>query len=137
MKNILSETENLISRLTHFLKDKVNFAYVFGSVTGKYFSEESDIDIAVWFKKYPVTIDDIRELKYKTEKSINFLYDIDLVILNNADIIITNQIIETGKIIIDNTPEFTNNFIIAGRNKYIDFKFWRKNLEDNLKTKIL
>ena len=124
------------NKIIDFFLDKVKFAFLFGSANTKYFNKNSDIDVAIWTEK-SISADEIIELKYQIEKSINFEYDIDLVILNNADIIITNQIITKGKIIIDNEPEFTNNFILSRRSLYIDFKYFRKNLEENLKTKVL
>ena len=126
-----------IDKVKEFMTDKVKFAFLFGSVNTKYFNKKSDIDIAVWLKQFPISANEFINLKYQVEKSIDFKYDVDIVILNNADIIITNQIITKGKLIIDNEPEFTENFYLTRRNMYLDFKIFRKNLEKNLKTKIL
>jgi len=114
------------------LKEKVKFAFLFGSAVTKFFNKYSDIDIAVYLTDYPVNINEVIELKYQIEKELNFKYDIDLVLLNSADLIITNQIITKGELIIDNDPEFTDKFIIYHQSMYFDFKFFRKNLEENL-----
>ena len=126
-----------IKQIVKVLNDKVKFAFIFGSAVTKYFNKKSDIDIAVWLNKYPVSVEKIIELKYLAEKSIDFKYDVDLIILNDADLIITNQILSKGKLIINNDEFFTENYIISRRSMYIDFKFYRKNLEENLKTKVL
>ena len=126
-----------IKILTHFFADIVKFAFLFGSANNKFFTKKSDIDIAVWLKEYPVSANKIIELKYQAEKTISFDFDIDIVVMNNADIIITNQILTKGKIIINNNSTFTNNYINYQRSLYLDFKFFRKNLEENLKTTIL
>ena len=125
------------NKIIETLSDKVKFAFLFGSANTKYFHKKSDIDIAVWIKKNPISVNEIIDLKYHTEKSINFEHDIDLIILNDADLIITNQIITKGEIIINNEPKFTDNFILSRRSMYLDFKIFRKNLEVNLKTKVL
>ncbi len=129
--------QSYVNKIINVLSGSVKFAFIFGSATTKYFNSKSDIDIAVWLENVPVTVEEVIDLKYQVEKSINFEYDIDLIILNNSDIIIANQVITTGQIIIDNEPEFTNRYILSRRSMYFDFKFFRKPLEDNLKTKIL
>lgn len=126
-----------IKKIVNLIDNNVKFAFIFGSANTKYFNKKSDIDIAIWLEKNSPSVNEIVELKYQIEKSINFKYDIDLVILNNADIIITNQIITNGKIIINNDVNFTANYINSRKSMYLDFKFFRKNLENNLKTKIL
>lgn len=123
--------------IINFFNEHVKFAFLFGSANNKYFSEKSDIDIAVWLKKHPIPIEKFLELKYQAEKAIKFEHEIDLVILNNSDIIIVNQIMSKGKLIINNDPAFTSNFINSRQSLYFDFKFWRKNLEENMKMKIL
>jgi predicted nucleotidyltransferase len=128
-----SQIKNIISK---FLTDKVKFAYLFGSAVTKYFNKNSDIDIAVYLKDYPVEIKEIIDLKYQIEKKLEFKYDIDLVLLNDADLIISNQIITKGEIIINNEPPFTDRFIIYHQSMYFDFKFFRKNLEENLTKKV-
>jgi len=125
------------NKISAVLYEIVEFAFIFGSANTKNFNKKSDIDIAIWLKKFPLTVNEITDIKYSAEKSINFEYDIDFVILNNANIIISNQIITKGKLIVNNKPGFTDNFINSRRSMYLDFKFFRKNLETNLKTKVL
>jgi predicted nucleotidyltransferase len=124
-------------KIKQIFAEKVKFAFLFGSALTEYFTAGSDIDIAIYAENYPLPPEYLTDLKYRAEKSINFEYDIDLLILNSADIIISNQIITTGKIIINNDKNFTENFISSRRGMYFDFKFFRKNLEENLKTKVL
>ena len=126
-----------IQKIIDAITDKVKFAFLFGSINTKYFNSKSDIDIAVWLEKETISINEVVNLKYLIEKSIDFEYDIDLIVLNNADIIITNQIVTKGKLIVDNDKNFTDRYINSRRSMYFDFKFFRKNLEKNLKTKVL
>ena len=128
---------NTIQKIIEVITKKVKFAFIFGSVNTKYFNLKSDIDIAVWLEKKTFLVNEVIDLKYLIEKSIDFEYDIDLIVLNNADIIIANQIVTKGKLIVDNDKDFTDKYIYSRRSLYFDFKFFRKNLEENLKTKVL
>ncbi len=126
-----------INKIQSVLSTHVKFAFIFGSANTSYFNEKSDIDIGIYLNKFPISINEITDLKYVIEKNINFNFDIDLVVLNNANIIITNQIITKGKLIINKDEFFTENYINSRRSLYFDFKFFRKNLEENLKTTVL
>jgi len=126
-----------LNKLKSFFSTKVKFAFVFGSANSRYFNKNSDIDIAIWLNNHPQSIEDIYIIKNDAEKCIDFKHDIDIIILNNADTIITNQIITKGKLIINNDPDFTDKFIITSQSKYSDFKYWRFNLENELKNKII
>jgi len=128
---------NKLQIIKNFFNEYVVFAYIFGSALTKYFTSKSDIDLAVWLKNYPILPEFFIELKYNIEKAINFEHNIDLVILNKTDIIIENQIITTGKLIIDNNTNFTDNYFISRLSLYFEFKEWRKNLEENLNTRVL
>ncbi len=123
------------TKIINFLSDKVKFAYLFGSALTKYFNSNSDIDIAVWLKQYPIEVKELIDLKYSLEKLMDFKYDIDLVVLNEADLIISNQVVTKGELILVNEPLFTENFIISRRSLYMEFKAFRKNLENNLLNK--
>ena len=129
--------KKILSKISNFLSDKVVFAYLFGSVNTKYFTQNSDIDIAVWIDSKTIKQEYIQDLKLQIEKNINFAYEIDLVILNNADFIISKQIADTGKIIVNNDNKMFYDFILRTDCDYFDFKIWRKPLEENLIKKVL
>jgi predicted nucleotidyltransferase len=128
---------NNLNQIIEILNMHVIFAYIFGSSLTKYFTSKSDIDLAVWLLNYPISTEFLIDLKFKIEKKINFEHNIDFVIVNKSNIIIENQIITNGKLIIDNNPPFTENYYISRRSLYFEFKEWRKNIEINLNTKVL
>lgn len=133
----MSIEADLENKIIEFLKEKVLFAYLFGSAVGKYYTNDSDLDIAVWLKDKPANHLVGVELKNQLEKKIEYKRNIDLIILNLSDIIITNQVITKGKLIINNDAVFLDKFIISRLSMYFDFKIFRKNLEDNLKSRVI
>jgi len=126
----MTEKQNIILRLIELLKGKAEFALLFGSITNDNFNIESDIDIAVYFNSEFNTKEKKAGIRREIIKS--FDRDIDLIILNDADIIITMQVLANGNIIIN---ENNSNFILFKAKKiseYLDFKISRKIIEDNM-----
>ena len=126
----MTEKQIIIFRLCELLQGKAEFALLFGSITNDNFNIESDIDIAVYFNSEF----NIKEKKAGIRSEIfnSFDRDIDLIILNDADIIITMQVLANGNIII---KENNSNFVLFKAKKiseYLDFKISRKIIEDNM-----
>jgi uncharacterized protein len=117
------------------LLDKVEFALLFGSSITDRFTNNSDIDIGIYCKEHSMTFEHRLALLGELEASIN--REIDLILLNTSDIIITMQIIANGKLIINNNPGLFTLFKAQKIGEYIDFKQDRKIIEDNLFTRRL
>ena|ERR1035437_8892714 len=124
------EKQIIIFRLCELLKGKAEFALLFGSITNDNFNIESDIDIAVYFNSEFNTKE--KKAGIRSEIFNSFDRDIDLIILNDADIIVTMQVLANGNIIIN---ENNSNFVLFKAKKiseYFDFKISRKIIEDNM-----
>lgn len=120
---------DLVKGIKETLKDKVEFALLFGSaVTGR-MTLESDIDIGAYFKK-PVGFDEY--IAIKDVLSTTCSRDIDLVVVNSCDTIIGMQILANGRLFINNNPGFFILYKAGKIGEYIDFKIDRKIIEDNL-----
>lgn len=65
--------------------------FVFGSFVKGYFTEESDIDIAILFDKKP-NFNKYLKIKMRLEEILN--REIDIVVLNDASPIIKMQILK-------------------------------------------
>jgi len=124
------EKEHIISKLISVLGNKAEFALVFGSILSENFNNNSDIDTAVYLHKEFNT----PETKYELRKEIINLFnrDIDLVFLNDADIIITMQILANASLIINEIPSLYILFKAKKISEYLDFKLSRKIIENNL-----
>lgn len=104
---------------------KVEFAYIFGSVSHGTSGPISDIDIAVYLSQKPSLEQELglhlflsRELK--TDR-------IDLLVLNTAkNIILMDKIIREGIIVYEKTPFLRESFELRILHEAIDFKEQRK-----------
>jgi len=101
---------------------KVIFSYLFGSLARRHLLPLSDIDIAVYLK--PGT----NFVEYKLEilgELMDILQtdEIDLVILNIADIPLVMNIVKVKEIIVDNDPFERHRFESLIMRKYFDFSY--------------
>lgn len=127
------DRQSLISTLTPLLKGKVLFAYLFGSAAKDRMHSESDIDLAVYMKKHPITLSDKSELK--DFLSAHVTRELDLIYLNDADPIISMQVLKTGESFSVEDAQKLLEFKTVKISEYIDFKQSRKIIEDSLLTK--
>ena len=127
--NFKKSIENKISEFLQS-KQEISFAYIFGSFVQR--AQYHDIDIAVYLSD-DFNKNDLKKFPYGYESSIaaaltNLLHTdkIDIVVLNTAPLLITNRIINTGKLLFDknkfNRIAFENN----SRKMFIDNENFRK-----------
>ena len=112
------------------LREKAEFALLFGSIKNGRIMPESDIDIGVYLKKGKPDFEEYLNLKGVLSDESD--RDVDLVILNTCDIIIAMQIIANGEMIINNNPGKFIRYKAEKISEYIDFKMSRKIIEENL-----
>jgi predicted nucleotidyltransferase len=127
MKN---ENKKIKSKLNSILKTDVVFAYVFGSVASGRLHRQSDIDIGIYLKEPPASMKE--KLAFYQKVSAVFDREVDLIFLNDADIIITMQILTNGELLINNNPERLNLFKASKIGEYLDFKISRQIIEQNM-----
>ena len=126
----LSQFQNVSDSIKNALSNDIEFALLFGSVVTDRFTPESDIDVGIYCKKQNVSFEERLNLKDRLESVTT--REIDLVLLNSSDIIITMQILANGKLIVNNNPGLFMLFKSQKISEYIDFKRDRKAIEDNL-----
>ncbi len=85
---------------------------------------------AVFFKKRPKGISDILGLTSSLSKKTG--REVDLIVLNDADIMITMQILANGKLMINHLPSKFIEFKARKMSEYLDFKISRRRIEENL-----
>ena len=98
----------------------VLFAYLFGSLAKGDPTPLSDVDIAVFLKP------GVNNAKNKLELLgglIDILKtdEIDLVVLNTADLPLVMNILKNKKVLVDNNPFARHNFESLAMRKYFDF----------------
>jgi predicted nucleotidyltransferase len=120
----------LVDSIQKTLSMNIEFALLFGSAVTNRLTDQSDIDIGVYFKQTKIDANEYLSVKHNLESSTG--YDIDLIIMNTCDIIIAMQILSNGICIINNNPGLFVLYKAYKISQYIDFKMDRKIIEDNI-----
>jgi predicted nucleotidyltransferase len=106
-----------------------NFAYLLGSAGTERFHSESDIDIAVHFKKIP----SFQEISSLTEPfQLAYSVPVQLIVLNHIDLIFGRQVLETGRLMLCVSPGELLKWKGEQLSAYPDFKFSRQVIEKNI-----
>ena len=128
MKYYLSvEQKTLISKkISSYLNDQyqdIVFAYLFGSfVTEERFN---DIDVAVFTKNSEVKILEFElDLENELEKVVRV--QIDVRVINGAPLAFSQNVIRSGKVIVDREPNLRADFEGRILKQYFDFSPFRR-----------
>ncbi len=127
MKNIISEVNEFLNKINK--EYEIKFAYLFGSQSRGDATENSDIDIAVYFKKDYENLEEalIRGNIIEYGKEF-FKKDVDVVSLNNASLLLKYQVIKDGIVILDD--EERGEFESLSLRMYFDFKYYSDIYDD-------
>ena len=114
--------EDLLQKAIDYLqgRDDIEFAYLFGSFGRENPLPLSDIDLAIYLKDSS----EIHEKKLEILGAlINLLEtdEIDLVILNEASLILRMKILESRKVIVDHSPFLRHHYESLTMRQYFDF----------------
>lgn len=121
MNDIINKAKVFISTINS--KYNIKFAYIFGSQATGEASENSDVDIALYFgKSYEAMEEAFIRGDIIEEGKAFFRKDVDVVSLNNASLLLKYEIIHDG-IVIKDDDERTNFESLALR-EYFDFKYY-------------
>ena len=125
------ELNKLVAKLESYFKNKTEIilTYVFGSFLKGDLHEESDLDIAVFFRRI---LDVQEQLKIQADLTKLSGYEVDLAILNDASPIFIRQVLEKGHEIYCGDETAKNLFIIRVLNEYDDLKYFRRSIEENI-----
>lgn len=128
----MTTKEKIKTKLIQLLNKEVVFAYIFGSLASGRIHRQSDIDLAVYLDDFRGSLDDKLSFFGKVNAALD--REVDVIFLNDADIIITMQILANGELIINNDPSKEVLFKAAKVSEYADFKFSRQIIEQNMLT---
>jgi len=127
IENSLKEIEK---KLTPLFNSSYKFILLFGSAVTESLTSESDIDVGLYTDKEKPSFEEKSKIIAIFQKTLE--RNCDLIFLNDADIIIINQILTTGKVIWNSEPDFFLEFQVRKMSEYIDFKMSRKIIEQSL-----
>ena len=113
-------SKNIKQKVVKCLQQEENviFAYLFGSYARKEQHPFSDIDIAVYLKKY--THDEYLRLFRILARELDF--DFDLVILNKAPPLLRHKVISEGILLFCEDLNVHYNFVFRTLVEALDFK---------------
>jgi predicted nucleotidyltransferase len=136
-------TENVIERipqLSEKLKQEKNISamYLFGSALSGALKPLSDIDIAVLLDKL-IPRDEFHEEYLNIFRIVSDLLkidELDLVILNEAPVRITHNILKTGKLLFSKDNAQLAEFIEINFKLYPDFMFYKNQYNSEFQKQI-
>lgn len=120
----------IIQSLSDYLQSRVQFALIYGSILKPSFNVKSDVDVALYLKPYGSTLSD--RLAFQTELTELIHREVDVVVLDQADLIITMQILANGRLIVNRDPDAFIKFKALKISQYIDFKMSRSIIENHM-----
>ncbi len=129
MSEPITTLDTIKTTLETLVSDQIEFAYLLGSAVTERFHSESDIDLAVYWKKVPEFSEMVKII---AKLEIIFKRDVDLVSINTADLVFSQQILETGRLLICHSPGLLLKWKTEQMAQYPDFKYSRKIIEDNI-----
>ena len=120
---------NISETIKTVLNDLAEFCYLMGSAETEKFNTDSDVDVAVFWKK-DISEDQKNNCHIVFEEK--FKRDVDLVSLNKIDVIFARQVLETGRLLFCHSKGFHLNWTMEQMSIYPDFKFSRQIIEKNI-----
>ena len=128
---MVNSRKDIVKVLKQELALECLFAFLFGSAGADKLSSESDIDVGVFLKVHPVKSYEIEE-KISSGLSKIFSRDVDVIVLNVSDPIVTMQVIDGGFLVFSHDDVLLNEFKARKISEYIDFKKSREVIESKL-----
>ena len=121
--------DSISKTLAEVLTQQAEFAFLMGSAETERFHKDSDIDVAVFWKK---SCSEEQKTKCWRRLEESFNRDVDLVSLNDIDVIFARQVLEKGRLLFNNASGVLLNWKMEKLSAYPDFKRSRKVIEDNI-----
>ena len=122
--------ENIQSIVTNAIGMLSDFCFLLGSAATPRFRQDSDIDIAVYWKN--TDIDFNQKMKIVNALEEKFGHNVDLISLNNIDVIYGIQVVDTGRLLVNNNPGLMLEWKTMQLSRYPDFKASRAIIEENI-----
>ncbi len=122
--------EKIQSILIETIGNLSDFCFLLGSAGTARFRHDSDIDIAVYWKNADVDFNEKMKIVNALENKLG--HDIDLISLNNIDVIYGIQVVDTGRLLINNNAGLMLEWKAKQLSRYPDFKASRAIIEENI-----
>jgi predicted nucleotidyltransferase len=116
--------------LEEFSVQQENFLllFLFGSFARGFSTDESDVDVAIMFRKVPDFFG-LNDLKDQLSRCAG--KEVDILTLNTASPIIKMQVLRYG-LLVKKDKRAYNDFFVSTLREYHDLKYLRREIEENL-----
>lgn len=116
--------------LEEFSVQQENFLllFLFGSFARGFSTDESDVDVAIMFRKVPDFFG-LNALKDQLSRCAG--KEVDILTLNTASPIIKMQVLRYG-LLVKTDKRAYNDFFVSTLREYYDLKYLRREIEENL-----
>lgn len=121
--------DRILKAVDETLKEDCAFVYLLGSAGTERFRDDSDIDLAAFFKTHS-GLATLFEKSLQLEKKLQ--REVQLVALNTVDPIFGRQVLETGRLLFSTDPGSLLQWKTHQMSIYPDFKFSRAIIEKAL-----
>lgn len=122
--------DNIRKDVSDVLGDKIEFCFLLGTAATPFFREDSDVDLAVFWKD--PDLDFTSKINIINDLQDRFGRDVDLIGLNDIDVIYGMQVMEKGRLLLDNNPGLLLSWKAEQLSRYPDFKTSRAIIEENI-----
>ncbi len=124
------DLESIKKVISDVLEDKIEFCFLLGTAATPFFREDSDIDIAVFWKDPKLEF--TSKLNFTNELQDRFARDVDLISLNDVDVIYGMQVMEKGRLLLNHNSGLLLSWKSEQLSRYPDFKTSRAIIEKNI-----
>ncbi len=124
---------NIDKKIQEFFLKKPNIAaiYLFGSVVRVGMNASEDVDVAVLYDTEEIP-DEFQRIQEQQCLSDYLGKDVDLIVLNNARVILKMQVLKKGRLVTLKNRKMRNDFFVCTINEYFDLKQVRQPIEQKL-----
>jgi predicted nucleotidyltransferase len=109
-------------------QENLVLVFLFGSFAKGFSRDESDVDVAIMFRKVPDFFG-LNDLKDQLSRCAG--KEVDILTLNTASPIIKMQVLRYG-LLVKTDKRAYNDFFVSTLREYHDLKYLRREIEENL-----
>ncbi len=124
------DREDLEKIIVEHVTPDISFVILFGSWAMGGVRHDSDVDLAIYLKDWPM--ENIYSQKFKEDLEESLKASVDVIVLNDADPIISMQALKFGRLIFCRDRDEFVLFKARKVSEYLDFKISRAPVENAL-----
>ena len=122
--------QKIQSAVEEIISNKAEFSFLLGSAATQFFKEDSDVDVAVYWKNHDIPFP--TKVQISSDLSDRLGREVDLISLNDIDVVYGIQVIDKGRLLLNHNPGLMLQWKANIISQYPDFKASRLIIEENI-----